>query len=77
MTLPPLPTHPDHNFLWSPMESDAIRAYGLACRKQALEEAKKACRGVGPLECETGNYPSHEPTIQACLCAIRQLGEQT
>ena len=48
--MPPLHAsdHPDFvgGWLWTKIEMQAIRAYGDACRRLALEEAEKACDDV-------------------------------
>ena len=43
MSFPPLPSHPERlTQRWSEEEAKVLKAYGKACREQALEEAAMA-----------------------------------
>ena len=47
MTLP-LPHHPEHNFLWTELEKQAITAYATKCVAAERERCARLCEAALP-----------------------------
>jgi hypothetical protein len=64
--LPPLPSHPEHAWLWTEAEKMMIRAYAA----QAVAVEREACADI----CD--QHASAEGIAQRCAAAIRARGQK-
>ena len=65
-TLPELPHHPEHNWVWTALEQQAILAYGESCYSAGIEAGRAQAVDVSAIEREL---------IIECERAIKQHAE--